>query len=257
MRRLILEDPFSRAAIWSRTLAVFALLVALIGIGLARKGLDPSAALAIEGAAMGLAVFAILFAFVAMAVIWRTGFRGTGIALAGLVLAALILAYPAYLAVQARKVPLVADVSTDIDDPPTFLTTNKAVVARQGVTPAATMRAADRSLQARLYPDLQPLMLDTEAADVDDTVHKLLKRRHWMIADETRPANFATGHIDVVVKSAVMGFPADLTIRIRQIGGKTQVDVRSVARGGWQEPGSNAARVLGLIADLDAINDES
>ena len=54
-----------------------------------------------------------------------------------------------------------------------------------------------------------------------------------------------------------MGFPADLTIRIRQIGAKTQVDVRSVARGGWQEPGSNAARVLGLIADLDAANDES
>ncbi len=257
MRRLILEDPFSRAAIWSRSLAVFALLVAIIGIGLSRKGLNPSAALAIEGAAMILAALAILFAIVALAVIWRTGFRGTGVALTGVALAAAILGYPAYLAIMVRSVPLVADISTDLEDPPTFLTTDKARAARQGATPPGTVDAADRTLQARLYPDLQSLVLETEASSVDTIVHRLLKRRHWTIVDETPPVNFATGHIDVVVKSAVMGFPADLTVRLRQIGGKTQVDVRSVARGGWQEPGSNASRVLALIADIEAADDES
>jgi hypothetical protein len=157
MRRLVLEDPFSRSAIWSRNLAVFALLVALIGIGLARKGLEPRAALAIEAAALGLATLAILFAVVAMAVIWRTGFRGIGLALAGIVLAGMLLVYPAYLAVQARTVPLVADISTDLDEPPTFLTTEKALAARQGTTPPATMSAADRRMQEDLYPDLQSL----------------------------------------------------------------------------------------------------
>ena len=257
MRRLILEDPFSRAAIWSRNLAVFALLVAIIGIGLARKGLDPSASLAIEGAAMGVAVLAILLALIAMVVIWRTGFRGLGIALAGILLSAFLLVYPTYLAVQARSIPLVSDISTDIDNPPMYLMTEKAVTARQGSKPPASISVAERALQRRLYPDLQTLTLDTEAADVDAIIHKLIKRRHWAIADETRPVNFATGHIDVVVKSPLMGFPADLTVRITGVGSKTQVDVRSIARGGWQEPGSNAARVINLINDIDAANDET
>lgn len=256
MRRLILEDPFSRAAIWSRNLAVFALFVAVIGIGLARKGLDPTAALAIEGGAMVLAVFAVLFAFVAMAVIWRTGFRGIGLALGGLVLSALLLVYPAYLAVQARTVPFLADVSTDLADPPAFLMTEKAVAARRGITPKA-MSKADRALQTRLYPDLESISLDAEALDVDKEIHKLIRRRHWQIVDEVQPIRFATGHIDVIVKTAIMGFPADLTFRIKGLGNHTQVDIRSVARAGWQEPGSNAARVQALVADIEETGDET
>ena len=56
----------------------------------------------------------------------------------------------------------------------------------------------------------------------------------------------------LIAKTLVMGFPADLAIRVRQSGDQTQVDVRSTARAGWQEPGSNAARVQNLIEDIDA-----
>ena len=38
MRRLILEEPYSRAAIWSRRLAVFAAAVAAMGSALSRAG---------------------------------------------------------------------------------------------------------------------------------------------------------------------------------------------------------------------------
>ena len=257
MRRLILEDPFSRAAIWSRNLAVFALVVALIGIGLARKGLDPKAALAIEGGALALAGLAILCAFVAMAVIWHNGYRGIGLALGGLVLAGLLFVYPAYLTVQARTVPPVADISTDLADPPSFLSSDAAREARSGYVPPAEMSAADKALQTKLYPDLQSISLDAEALDAEALAVKLIKRRHWRIVDEVQPIRFATGHIDVVATSRLMGFPADLTIRIRGLGTHTQVDIRSVARGGWQEPGSNAARVRALVADIEAANDES
>ena len=256
MRRLILEDPFARSAICSRNLAIFAFFVAVIGIWLARKGLEPAAALAIVGAALAIAGFAILFAFVAMAVIWRTGFRGLGLALGGLLLSVLLLVYPAYLAVQARTVPMVSDVSTDLDDPPAFMTTEKAVTARGGSTPPPP-RKDQRALQERLYPDLQSLSLDAEALDVEKSIHKIIKRKHWTVVDEILPVRFTTGHIDVVVKTAVMGFPADLTIRIKGIGARTQVDIRSVARAGWQEPGSNAARVSTLAAEIDEANGEN
>ena len=251
MRRLILQDPFARSAIWSRNLAFFAFLVAVLGIVLARRGLDPSAALAVEGAAMAIAGLAILFALVAMVVIWRNGYRGIGLALGGIVLSALLMVYPAYLAVEARTVPALNDVSTDPADPPAFMVTNKALEARREVTPGPPS-PADRASQARLYPDLRSLSLDAEALDVDKTLHKIIKKRKWVIVDEVQPIRFATGHIDIILKSAVMGFPIDLTFRIRGLGNHTQVDVRSVARAGWQErPGANAALVQSLVDEID------
>ena len=255
MRRLILQDPFARSAIWSRNLAFFALLVAVLGIVLARRGLDPSAALAVEGGAMAITGLAVLFALVAMAVIWRNGYRGIGLALGGLVLSALLLVYPAYLAVQARGVPGLIDVSTDPTDPPSFMVTDKALQARHGATPGPPGQA-DRLLQARLYPDLQPISLDADALDVDKTLHKIIKRRKWTIVDEVQPIRFATGHIDLVLKSAVMGFPVDLTLRVRGLGNRTQIDIRSVARGGWQErPGASAALVQSLVDEIGQTDD--
>ena len=250
MRRLILQDPFARSAIWSRNLAFFAFLVAVLGIVLARRGLDPSAALAVEGGAMAVAGLAILFALVAMAVIWRNGYRGIGLALGGLVLSALLGVYPAYLAVQARSAPGLTDVSTDPADPPSFMPTAKALQARHDVTPGSPSEA-ERALQGRLYPDLQPVLLDAEALDVDKTLHKIIKRHKWTIVDEVQPIRFATGHIDIILKSAVMGFPVDLTFRVRGLGNRTQVDIRSVARARWQErPGSEAALVQTLVDEL-------
>ncbi len=254
MRRLILEDPFSRAAIWSRNLAVFALFVAAIGIVLARRGLDATQSLAIVAGAMGLAALSILCAVVAMAVIWRTGFRGIGLALGGLALSTVLLVYPTYVVVQARTVPVVPDISTDLDDPPTFLSTAQAVAARKGVTPGP-MTAADKDLETRLYPDLDTLTLDDDAGEVAKTIRKILRHRHWQIVGELAPSEGAAGQIDVVTKSLVMGFPADLTIRIRDSGDQTKVDIRSVARTAWQEPGSNAVRIQSLIAEIDAASD--
>lgn len=256
MRRLILEDPFSRSAIWSRNLAVFALLVAIIGIALARRGLDPTAALAIVGGAMAIAGLSILFAFVAMIVIWNKGYRGIGIAVGGLVLSGLLLAYPAYLAVQARTVPPAADLSTNLDDPPQFMTTDKAREARHGHVPGP-MTAAAKALETKAYPDLDTLTIDDDVDAVFAKVRKIVHRRHWQIVDEIDPSDTAPGRIDVIAKTLVMGFPADLVIRIAQSGDQTLVDVRSVARAGWQEPGSNAARIQSLIDEIDAATSRS
>jgi hypothetical protein len=52
MRRLILEEPWSAAALWSRRLTLFALTVGVMSVGLARSGVvDVTAILAVFGAA--------------------------------------------------------------------------------------------------------------------------------------------------------------------------------------------------------------
>ena len=243
---------------WSRNLAIFALFVAIIGVALSRKGLDAKAALAVEGGALALAGLAIVFALLAMAIIWHTGFRGLSLALAGLFLSLFLFAYPAYIAVEARTAPSVIAVSPNTEDPPAFMPPATALAARHGLTPSRTMAKADIILQNKLYPDLQTLDLDTEVGDVDEAIHKLIKRRRWQIVDEVPPVNFATGHIDVVVKPALMGFPVDLTIRVKSLGEHTLVDIRSVARSLWQEqPGANAARVATFATDLEDEVDDS
>ena len=207
---------------------------------------------------MALAGLAIVFALMAMAVIWHTGFRGLGLALVGLGLSLFLYAYPAYLAVEARTAPTVLDVSTNTEDPPAYMTNATALAARHGYTPSKTMTKADIALQNRLFPDLQTLNLESEVGDVDEAIHKLIKQRHWQIVDEVPPVNFATGHIDVVLKPALMGFPADFTIRIKSLGEHTQVDIRSVVRSAWQEqPSANGARVAAFAADLEDEVDDS
>ena len=154
MRRLILEEPYSRAAIWSRRLAVFALAVAGMAAALSRAGaVAPAGALAVFGAALVLACLAGLLAVTAGVVIWRTGRRGAGVAAVGLLLAACLLAYPAWLSWRAIALPKLDDVSTDLDPatPVSFLRSIKALEARGGRTPAEPGAAA-REAQRRAYP---------------------------------------------------------------------------------------------------------
>ena len=204
MRRLILEDPLSRAAIWSRNLAVFALVVALLGVGLARQGLDPKTSLAIEGSALAISALGVLCALVAMIVIWHKGYRGLGLALGGLALSGLLYVYPAYVVVQARGVPSLVDVSTSPDDPPAFATSAKATAARHGVVLPVGPNPVDKASQATLYPDLQTVTLDVDPEEAQKIVQKIIKRRKWVVIDSVDPVNFATGHIDAVVKTALM-----------------------------------------------------
>ena len=98
MRRLIVEEPHSRAAVWSLRTAVFALAAAGVAVGLARfAGIDAGAALTVFAAALTLAFLALLLAGSAGVVVWRTGRRGAGQAALGCCLSLALLAYPVYL----------------------------------------------------------------------------------------------------------------------------------------------------------------
>jgi uncharacterized protein (DUF1499 family) len=47
-----------------------------------------------------------------------------------------------------------------------------------------------------------------------------------------------------------MGFPDDVTIRIRPLAGQTRVDVRSASRFGSHDFGTNARRIEKFIEEL-------
>jgi uncharacterized protein (DUF1499 family) len=254
MRHVIIEEPYSDAALWSRRLALFALAVGGIAIGLARAGLEPVAVFAVIGSAIVFACLAVLCASAAFVSIWQTGRKGFGIGFVGLLLGMVALAYPAYLTAQAIYLPAVTDISTDPDDPPAFSQSHKALAARRGFVPPS-VSADTRALQANLYPDIQPLILDVEADEAYRIVQRAIVAARWTIVEETPPSRRSgLRHIDAISMGPVLGFPDDVTIRIRPLAGQTRVDIRSASRFGRHDFGANARRVR---AFLDEANNQA
>ena len=251
MRRLILEEPYSAAAVWSRRLAVFALMVGAMSVGLARSRLvDVSAVLSVFGASIVVACLALLFAGAGSVIIWRTGRKGAGIIVAAVLLTALMLAYPGYLAVQAMRLPVLNDVSTDLIDPPDFARSSRAEAARETVQ-HPPIPADWRAAQRAAYREVEPILLDLDADEAWQIVQKAVAARNWRIVDQVLPGGrTGVGHIDAIDRSLVMGFPEDVTIRLRPLAGQTRIDIRSASRFGRHDFGGNARRIQRFAQEL-------
>src|SRR5499433_1858733 len=248
-RRPLHDQPVSRVAIWSSRLGWFAIAVAVLSIIIVRSGLlEPVPALATFAAALVFAGIAILFAVAAFVVIWRQGTGGLGRALLGLFLGLALLAYPAYLGTRALRLPAIADVSTDTNNPPRF-----DVLARlrpRGRTDYPGAAAA--ALQRKAYPDVAPLDLDVPTKVAYDATLALVTKRKWYIGDTRAPTVARRdGVIEAVARTPIMGFRDDVVIRIAPLGQGTRVDMRSASRFGDHDLGANARRIRSLLEDID------
>lgn len=253
MRRQLPQEPWSQAALWSRHIAIFAATVAVMSILLARAHvIEPASALASLGSAMALALVALLLFCAACVVIWRTGRRGTGAAVGAAIIATATLAYPAYLAIQALRLPVLADISTDIDSPPYFSFSRAAYVARKGFQPKG-LPARAREGQRAAYPDVEPIVVDLDADEAFALVLKTAKAVGWKPVDQRPPGGrTGEGHADFLDRTLVMGFDEDITVRLKPLPGQTRIDLRSASRYGRHDFGANAARITAFAEELQS-----
>lgn len=287
MRRLIIEEPYSEAAIWSRRLAVFAIMLAVIGaIVIRSNAVEVTAGLSVFGAAILFACASLLMAAAGMAVIWRTGRRGMSYVVLGIFLSVLLLAWPAWLAITAVRLPLINDITTDVNDPPAYSMAAAAVQLRAGRTPSP-MTEARKLEQQRAYPDIQPIVIDVEAREGYALVREAVRALGWRIVEEATPVTkedlnapvqrapaiitrrggpptpparpqgpppreIRDGRIEAVERSLIMGFPDDITIRIRALPDQTRIDIRSASRYGRHDFGVNANRIRKFARELQA-----
>jgi uncharacterized protein (DUF1499 family) len=248
-RRSLHELPMSKTAAWAARIAFFSLAVAALSIIIVRSQLlEIVPALATFGAALVLACVAILFAFAAFVVIWRQGYAGLGRALLALFIGVVLLAYPAYLGVRALRLPAIADISTDISNPPRF----DALARQRPRDRVAYPGPAVAALQRAGYPDIAPLDLEVSSRLAYDAALALVTKRKWAIGDARAPTLARRdGVIEATARSPIMGFRDDVVIRITPMNQGTRVDVRSASRFGTHDLGANASRIRSLLEDID------
>lgn len=251
MRRTLPPEPWSRAALWSRSVAVFAGTVAILSVLLVRLNMiAPVSALASLGAAVALALIGLLLVGAAWVSIWNTGRRGAGAAFAGALIALLTLAYPSYLAFEAVRLPVLSDISTDIANPPFFSLSGAAYAARGGFQPKGVTQKA-REAQRHAYPDVEPIVVDLDADEAFALVLKTAKAIGWKVVDQRPPGGrTGEGHADFLDKTLIMGLDEDVTVRLKPLPGQTRIDLRAASRYGRHDFGANAKRIMAFAEEL-------
>jgi len=250
-------EPRSTLAVWSRHLALFSLIATIVSIIVVRFGfLEFRPALMTFAGALALAGLSILVAIAAFASIWQTGARGFGAIALALVINAVILAYPAYLALQYRKLPAIHDITTDVLDPPRFEVLARLRVG-DGANTAAYAGLYSAEQQRIAYPDIEPLIVETTPQKAYDTALEIITKRKWRIVDTRPPQPRRAGHIEAIALTPVMGFRDDVVVRIAADGEGTRIDLRSSSRYFEHDLGSNASRIRALIADISDNVDDS
>ena len=245
-------EPVSALATWSRNLAVFSVVAVLVSILIVRFGfLEIKPAMVTFFGGLAIAGLSILVGLAAFAAIWQNGSRGMGRILMALLINAVVLAYPAYLALQYRKLPKIYDITTDPIDPPRFEALAR-LRAGEGANSAVYAGLYSAEQQRIAYPDIETVELEIPVQRAYEVTLALVNKRKWLVIDERSPQlPRRTGRIEAVARTPIMGFREDVSIRITPDGDDSRVDIRSSSRYFDSDLGSNAARVTKLIEDIN------
>jgi uncharacterized protein (DUF1499 family) len=248
------SEPVSDLASWARNLAVFSVVAVVVSIIIVRFGfLEMKPALATFFGALALAGLSILLGLAAFVAIWQNGSRGMSRILLAFLIDAVILAYPAYLGLQYRKLPAIHDITTDPIDPPRFEALAR-LRAGDGANTAVYAGLYSAEQQRSAYPDIETVELEVSVQRAYELTLQIVTKRKWLVIDERPPQPpRRIGRIEAVARTPIMGFREDVSIRITADGDDdSRVDIRSSSRYFESDLGSNAARVTKLMDDLNS-----
>jgi uncharacterized protein (DUF1499 family) len=250
------SEPVSSLATGARNLAVFSVVAVVVSILIVRFGfLEMKPALATFFGALGCAALSILVSLAAFAAIWQNGSRGMSRILLALLIDGLVLAYPAYLALQYRKLPPIHDVTTDPINPPRFEALAR-LRSGDGANTAVYAGLYSAEQQRLAYPDIEPVELEIPVNRAYAIALQLVNKRKWLVIDERAPQpERPIGRIEAVARTPIMGFREDVSIRVTPNGEDSRVDIRSSSRYFESDLGSNATRIAKLIDDINTAAD--
>jgi uncharacterized protein (DUF1499 family) len=192
------------------------------------------------GAYAGLAAAAIAV----LLLIVRPKFGGLIPLVLGLVLGLGAAFVPWLWMQQARRVPPIHDITTDLDRPPKFVA---VLPLRAGApNPASYGGSEVADAQRRSYPDIKPLLLSVPAGAAYNRALASARGMGWdLVASDS-----TAGRIEATATTPWFGFKDDVVVRVRPEGSGSRIDVRSVSRVGKSDLGMNAKRIRSYLADV-------
>jgi uncharacterized protein (DUF1499 family) len=145
----------------------------------------------------------------------------------------------------ARSVPPIHDITTDLENPPTF----EAVVPLRADAPNTLERPPALTEQQRQgYPDLAPITLSMPSDQAFDRALAAAQEAGWRIVT----ADKGSGRLEATDTTRWFGFQDDIVVRLTPWGAGTRVDVRSVSRVGRSDTGTNARRIRRYLDALQS-----
>lgn len=174
---------------------------------------------------------------------WRATRLAMAVGVVALLIGLTAFAIPFQWQQRAQRVPVIHDISTDLENPPTF----HAVIPLRANAPNSLDRPATVSEQQRRgYPDLAPVTLPVPVGQVFDRALATAQRAGWEIVT----ADKSSGRIEATDTTRWFGFKDDIVVRLTPWGSGTRVDVRSVSRVGQSDVGTNARRIQAFLDSL-------
>ena len=193
-----------------------------------------------------LAALALIAASLAFRSIWRDGDSGAAAATGAMLVALVVIAVPTWIVTELVRLPRIADVSTDLVDPPLFTAAPDSVAMRP------LPNEAEQAAQRAAYPEIVPRHYPQSPARVYQSVAALVMARGWQATDERPPdSDNEVGWIEARAATPLLALPADVVIRIIADDTGTLVDMRSASRIGAHDLGDDARRIADFFSDLD------
>jgi uncharacterized protein (DUF1499 family) len=165
--------------------------------------------------------------------------RGLALPLIALALGLAALYAPMAFLQRARAVPPINDITTDMTNPPRYMT---AARAYPGAEFARQQRAA--------YPDIAPRLLPMAPPEAFTRALSVAEAMGWEVVGR----DAAAGTIEAVDSTKWFGFKDDIAIRVSAADAgspnRSRVDVRSKSRVGRSDLGTNAQRIRAYLQQL-------
>ena len=159
-----------------------------------------------------------------------------------LALGAVIL--PVRMWMTFRSVPMIHDITTDMENPPRFDAVLK--LRKDAQNPSEYGGEEIAAQQRKAYPDLGPLFLDIPPTAAFERCLGTVNKMGWQMVN----ADAAKGIIEATDTTFWFRFKDDIVVRVMPSGRGSRIDVRSVSRVGKSDIGTNARRIR---AFLDAL----
>jgi hypothetical protein len=231
----------SISAQWSTRCAFFALALLVVATFLHRFGrIETGPFLTVLALAALTAALGLVLAAAGLIGLWRHGYAGGRRAAAAMALCLIALAPFGFALFKAATLPALADISTDLADPPQF-----APPRPPGLKP---------DLQSAVYPQVTGRRYNIAGESLLALVERQAAQSGWRVIGR-RGSLGGAGEmlLEAEATSFFLGFKDRIVIRVTDEGETAYVDMRSKSGFGSYDMGVNAARIMNFMQALDLL----